>query len=193
MTLASRRMMHSCLRKSSFGADLTSSFSRVVLFGGTHNRLGSIISTSLNKASLTVQPTQGKKDGPVPRSSLAVYPIGSQTGKAIDEESVHPQDTGLGGVVRPRINTPLIPPSPGIKGKGRGIVRRGPGTEIQLPLEKAAPPGEGAPGSVGSAPRPLRKGRRGGGRRGASKRDAVASAVGAAGRGSGSTERVRAG
>ena len=85
------------------------------MFGGTHNRLGSIISTSLNKASLTVQPTQGKKDGHVPRSSLAVHPIGSQIGKAIDGESVHPQDTRLGGVVRPRTNTPLIPPSPEVE------------------------------------------------------------------------------
>lgn len=185
--------MHSCLRKNSFGADLTWRFSRVVLFGGTHNRLGSIISASLNKATLTVQPTQRKKDGHLPQSSLAVHPVGSQIGKAIDGESVHPQDTGLRGVVRPRTNTPLVPPSPGIHGKGRGIVRRGPGTEIQLPLERAAPRGEGAPGSVGSASRPLRKGRRGGGRRGASKRDAVARAVGAAGRGPGGSRQYRAG
>lgn len=111
MTLASRGRMHSCLRMNSFGVDLTWSFSRVVLFGGTHNRLGSIISASVNKATLTVQPTQGKKDGHVPQSSLAVHPIGSPIGKAIDGSLCTPRTLGCGESCAPG-PTPLWFPRP---------------------------------------------------------------------------------
>lgn len=73
------------------------------------------------------------------------------------EESVHPQDTGLGGGAQdqhPFDSRPL-----GSRGRVEESCARGPGTEIQLPSGEGGSAWEGAPGSGGLRPPPPPEGK----------------------------------
>lgn len=104
---------------------------------------------------------RGKKSGKCARPPGLCTLRASRLGKAKEAASMHPRapDLGESCTLRPPpLHTHFRTPGRVEESCSRGRGRR-----------STAPHGEGAPGSAGSAPRPRRKGRGGGGRRGPSQ------------------------